>query len=448
MKRTLSAALSLLLTAASASAQVSQIGTAAAVRGAVRAVSEGAPVGRVISSGKPLFLNDHVTTDAAGRLQVLLLDETIFTLGPNSDMVLDDFVYDPKTSAGKITANIAKGTFRFVTGKVASHDPSKMKVKLAIGTIGVRGSIGVGETGPGGSTIINGGARNPDNHDDAAGIYAQGGGKTVDLIQPGVGTHIGSDGRVDDARFMTGDLNRIMGTLQPPAGKSGGAGEGSGLGGRRTATDASGRSTSVGGVLAAVTGDALGLADGQNTVVTQAVQTAANSVLTWDYIVQNVPSGTGFYFSGHAPITGSANIADANPLGAVQLYVDFGARTVGGGGAFTGPSTINGSFIHIHGVVSSIGADTIQQLIGGGGSGLNPIPFSSLTGPAVLTLDSTNLGPVTNTNGGSGSFAGTTITLQNAGGVVAKTALVNFTFSGTNSSAQSVTANGTFQAPR
>lgn len=127
MKRTLSAAMSLLLAAVSASAQVpasalTKIGTAAAVAGAVRAVSEGA-VGRVVSSGKPLFLNDHVTTDAAGRLQVLLLDETIFTLGPNSDMVLDDFVYDPKTSAGKITATIAKGAFRFVTGKVAQRDP-------------------------------------------------------------------------------------------------------------------------------------------------------------------------------------------------------------------------------------------------------------------------------------------------------------------------------------
>ena len=116
MKRTLSAALSLLL-AVSASAQapaaslLTKIGTAAAVRGAVNAVSAGTAVGHVISSGKPLFLNDHVTPDAAGRLQILLVDETIFTLGPNSDMVLDDFVYDPKTSAGKMTASIAKGTF-------------------------------------------------------------------------------------------------------------------------------------------------------------------------------------------------------------------------------------------------------------------------------------------------------------------------------------------------
>ena len=47
---------------------------------------------------------NHVTTKADSRLQVMLLDETVFTVGPESDMVLDEFVYDPSTNAGKITA--------------------------------------------------------------------------------------------------------------------------------------------------------------------------------------------------------------------------------------------------------------------------------------------------------------------------------------------------------
>ena len=108
---------------------LTRIGAAAAVHGLVNAQTPGS-VGRVIQSGKPLFLNDHVTTSAEGRLQVLLLDETIFTLGPDSDMVLDEFVYDPSNDSGKITARVTKGLFRFVTGKVARRDPAKMKVKL------------------------------------------------------------------------------------------------------------------------------------------------------------------------------------------------------------------------------------------------------------------------------------------------------------------------------
>ena len=51
---------------------------------------------------------------------------TIFTLGKNSDIVLDEFVYDPTTSLGKMTANVAKGTFRWVTGKIHGNQPGNI----------------------------------------------------------------------------------------------------------------------------------------------------------------------------------------------------------------------------------------------------------------------------------------------------------------------------------
>jgi hypothetical protein len=403
-----------LLLAASASAQVpasalSKIGTAAAVRGAVKAVSAGSAVGHVIASGKPLFLNDHVTTDAEGRLQVLLLDETIFTLGPNSDMVLDEFVYDPKTSAGKITASIAKGTFRFVTGKVASKDPSKLKIKVAVGTIGVRGSIGVGETGPGGTTIINGGARVPDNHDDAAGIYAQSNGKTVNLIQPGVGTHIDPNGSMADAHFMAGELNRIMGTLQTQIGKGAGKGGAPAAAGRRTATDASGRSTAVGGILAAASAETSALADQGDLLVTQGVQQSAsvlpNGLSTWALIQGLTGSGT---YNGTGSYSGGAGSGTMT----VAMDVDFGAKTLGGGS----------SIITLSGAV-------------GGSSNINSFSYAALTGSAQVNNLNAHLANTTD-------FFSSSLSLMNAGGIAAKTAVISasvYTGAGPTSSG-SVTA--------
>jgi hypothetical protein len=115
-----------------------QIGTVAACHAAYMIT----PGGRQfpLQSGTPIPLNAHITTGPDGRFQVLLLDETVFTLGPNSDMVLDEFVYDPNTSAGKIIASLAKGTFRFVTGKIAHTNPDNLKVKVAVGSIGARGT--------------------------------------------------------------------------------------------------------------------------------------------------------------------------------------------------------------------------------------------------------------------------------------------------------------------
>ena len=104
--------------------------------------------------GVPFEIGDEMVTGPEGRAQILLPDETIFTLGPNSDMVFDDFIYDPATSAGKISAVIAKGLFRFVTGKIEQRDPEHLRVKVAVGTIGVRGTDIEFEQSPDGTGYV------------------------------------------------------------------------------------------------------------------------------------------------------------------------------------------------------------------------------------------------------------------------------------------------------
>jgi hypothetical protein len=80
----------------------------------------------------------RVVTGPGGRLQFLLPDETVFTLGPNSDMIIDDYVFDPATSATKFSAQIARGAFRFVSGKISHR--KDVNIKIPVGTIGVRGT--------------------------------------------------------------------------------------------------------------------------------------------------------------------------------------------------------------------------------------------------------------------------------------------------------------------
>ncbi|MDD5671698.1 MAG: FecR family protein [Candidatus Omnitrophica bacterium] len=120
------------------------IGVTAAVRGNVE-LSRTGTVGKVIESGANIFLGDQISTDDKGRLQILLLDETVFTIGPNSAMVIDQFVYDPANHDGEIKTKIVKGTFRFVTGQIAHKKPSRMRVDLPAGSIGVRGTIVAGQ---------------------------------------------------------------------------------------------------------------------------------------------------------------------------------------------------------------------------------------------------------------------------------------------------------------
>ena len=112
------------------------------------------PVGRISSaSGQVMITNpdgspgdgiiregSRVVTGPSGHARFVLMDGTALTIGPGSELTVDEFIYDPRTDVHAITASIVKGFFRFVTGKIARHDPGQFKVKLAVGALGIRGT--------------------------------------------------------------------------------------------------------------------------------------------------------------------------------------------------------------------------------------------------------------------------------------------------------------------
>ena len=138
------------------------IGVAAALRGdvvRVSAVEGDSGIGRV-TSGTKIFLGDEIEVASDGRMQIMLVDETVFTLGSGARLVIDEFVYDPASQTGSMTTNITKGAFRFVSGKLAKSSPKAMKVKLPSASLSIRGT-------------------------QVAGIVDEDGGSQVVLVGPG-----------------------------------------------------------------------------------------------------------------------------------------------------------------------------------------------------------------------------------------------------------------------
>ena len=116
-----------------------KIGVASSVKGTLYwLTSDGRKV--PITNGSPIYMDERLVSEADGHMQILLLDETVFTIEPDSDLVVDDFVYDPATHADKFFASVVKGTFRFVTGNMTRKDPEQMKIKLPVVAIGIRGT--------------------------------------------------------------------------------------------------------------------------------------------------------------------------------------------------------------------------------------------------------------------------------------------------------------------
>ncbi len=201
-----------------------QAGVSAAVRGEV-VVTRETEVGRQVESGEPIYLNDSIRSGAESGMQILLLDETVFTLGAHSEIVIDDFVYDPSSREGSLDAQIVKGAFRFVSGKVARSRPDAMRVRLPNGTIGIRGTIVAGRVDPvSGSemVVLLGPGRNNNTADEPGRLAVRSAGVEVNLERPNFATEIAAAGQPPSTPFLItpGQLESLMGDLAAGAGRT------------------------------------------------------------------------------------------------------------------------------------------------------------------------------------------------------------------------------------
>lgn len=128
-------------------AQAQKVGVAAAVN------QNALAGGQVVNIGKSVFYNQRVTTNAVGLVQVLLVDGSTFTVGPNSNLVIDKFVYDPARGKGEMTATLSKGVLRYVGGKLPKNEGA-VQVKTPHGQLGIRGGITQMDVNQGGGRFL------------------------------------------------------------------------------------------------------------------------------------------------------------------------------------------------------------------------------------------------------------------------------------------------------
>jgi hypothetical protein len=127
------------LAAAAPAAAQQRVGVNSAVNAEATGIPPNAPPRRLVV-GQPIIFDEHVTTDRVGQTQILFVDESSMSIGPNSDLVIDRFVYNPATGAGGMTANLVRGVFRYIGGKL-SKQPNAVSLTTPAATIGIRGAV-------------------------------------------------------------------------------------------------------------------------------------------------------------------------------------------------------------------------------------------------------------------------------------------------------------------
>ena len=93
---------------------------------------------RLVEEGYKIIQNRTIETDEKGKAQMILIDGTAFTIGPNSKVILDKFVYNPETNDGFLEMQ-ATGLLRLVGGKVTKKNAAMINTNVA--TVGIRGGI-------------------------------------------------------------------------------------------------------------------------------------------------------------------------------------------------------------------------------------------------------------------------------------------------------------------
>lgn len=143
-------AVSVMLMAVPAAAQ--QVGTATAVN----PLSEGTPPQGTTAPlvvGAHIVHNEKIHTTPEGTLQLRFTDQSSMSIAPNTEIVINDYVYDPNSRNGRMLVTLTDGALRFVGGQL-SHE-GNATITTTAATIGIRGGTATVIKGPNGTEVIN-----------------------------------------------------------------------------------------------------------------------------------------------------------------------------------------------------------------------------------------------------------------------------------------------------
>lgn len=175
-------------------------GIAAAVIGGIQVSHPERPAPAPVKSGMQMLVGDRVQSGADGRMQLLLTDQSVFTIGPNSDLLIDEFIFEEssdKTASGnsRLSATVTGGLLYYVSGKAAKENPDSVTIKTSSAILGVRGTALFVIDDPDstdGTQFI--GLLGPGNQNNGnlteGGMTVSSGGSTTDVRRAGYGVFV------------------------------------------------------------------------------------------------------------------------------------------------------------------------------------------------------------------------------------------------------------------
>jgi len=87
-----------------------------------------------------LRVTDRVVAAPGATAAIVFKDGTMLTLGAGADIVVRDYVFEPKANRYAFSLYMSKGSAVYESGKIGKLAPESVKVETPKATVGVRGT--------------------------------------------------------------------------------------------------------------------------------------------------------------------------------------------------------------------------------------------------------------------------------------------------------------------
>lgn len=96
---------------------------------------------RTVQTGDPVYVGDHIQTQANAHLHLRMVDNAFVALRPESQLVIRTYEYDQaQPQASRIRLDLQQGTSRAVTGKGGQAAKHQYRFNTPLAAIGLRGT--------------------------------------------------------------------------------------------------------------------------------------------------------------------------------------------------------------------------------------------------------------------------------------------------------------------
>lgn len=90
--------------------------------------------------GTKLRVGDVLATGPGGSVGVILRDNSTLSLGPESDLVIRDFLFAPAQGKLGLFIRLSRGTMACISGLIGRLAPESVRFETPTATIGIRGT--------------------------------------------------------------------------------------------------------------------------------------------------------------------------------------------------------------------------------------------------------------------------------------------------------------------